>query len=326
MNVFLDRPTVLCVGELLFDAIAPPRRDGSGPRERYAGGAPANVAVALRRLGVRSAFLGCIGRDEDGEALLAALAREGVDLRAVQRSDAPTRVVEVDRDDRDERVFAGFIGGGAPGSFADAQLACAALPGDLLEGMRTVVVGSVSLAYPRSCETVTAVVRAAHARGIPIAYDLNRRPVFWPEEEQAAESERAVFLANHATYLKAAEGEAYDLFGSDDPPALLAAFPQLHGVWITRGRFGVRYALRGGAHGDVPGFPVDARDTTGAGDAFVAGLVAAVLGDGFPDAPDDAFALARAASAVGALATTALGAFAAMPARKAVHAFLEARS
>nr|WP_229641449.1 PfkB family carbohydrate kinase [Waterburya agarophytonicola] len=108
-----NRPTkVICLGEVLFDCLA----DQTGKTisnvtswTPYPGGAPANVACALAKLGTPSAFIGRVGKDRQGEQLVQLLESIGVDISGVQYDEqAPTRKVYVTRSVEGDRTFAGF--------------------------------------------------------------------------------------------------------------------------------------------------------------------------------------------------------------------------
>ena len=92
---------IICLGEILFDCLADPM--GKELSEvtswtEYPGGAPANVACALSKLGDASAFIGCVGQDKAGGQLISVLEENGVDVAGVQRAtSAPTRKVYVTR-------------------------------------------------------------------------------------------------------------------------------------------------------------------------------------------------------------------------------------
>ena len=103
---------VICLGEILFDLLA----DQLGKELQavtswtpYAGGAPANVACGLVKLGIPAAFVGCLGADQQGQDLQQLLADLGVNLDELQiSSQQPTRQVYVTRSSTGERTFAGF--------------------------------------------------------------------------------------------------------------------------------------------------------------------------------------------------------------------------
>ena len=121
-------PQVICLGEALVDRLGPLGGDpATAPAEQCddrLGGAPANVACALARLGTATAFVGCLGQDAIGEAFVELLTARGVDLSALQRDAArPSRIVLVRRDAAGDRQFGGFAGD--------------ALRIDLTDGVRT---------------------------------------------------------------------------------------------------------------------------------------------------------------------------------------------
>ena len=99
---------VIAFGEALVDMLSSRLGDASGPETftPYAGGAPANVAVACARLGVPSRFLGMVGADRFGRFLTAEMASHGVDVSGVVTTfDARTALAFVSRDAHGERTF-----------------------------------------------------------------------------------------------------------------------------------------------------------------------------------------------------------------------------
>src|SRR4029077_14853151 len=100
------RATIVCFGEALIDLLAREPPEAPAPRQfiEYAGGAPANVAVAVARLGGRARFIGMLGEDLFGDRLLAQLQRGGVDVACVRRTaEAKTALAFVSLDARGER-------------------------------------------------------------------------------------------------------------------------------------------------------------------------------------------------------------------------------
>jgi len=318
----------LCVGEVLFDAIE--MRDARGrvigaPRIS-AGGAPANTAIALRKLGAASAFAGCIAEDAAGDELLTLLRAAGVDVRGVQRTrEAPTRIVRTACDARGERTFLDF--GGAPAdAFADALLEAEALPQGLLAGVGLVVVGSLSQAYPRSRTAIMRILRDARERAIPVFLDVNRRPLFWPDADAPREYETTRALVSLAAYLKASDEEARWLFHTSRTEDIARIAPWLRaGIVVTDGSREIKYRING-VLGTLLPPRITAVDTTGAGDAFTAGWIARLLaGIGDDATAASAVEIMSYAAIVGALATAGIGAWSALPTHAQVEAFLAER-
>jgi fructokinase len=329
----VNTPRVLCLGEVLWDCLA----DQPGqPREsvsswtRYLGGAPANVACALVKLGTPSAFIGCVGEDAAGKAIIEQLQALGVNIQGIQQHpQAPTREVFVTRTLTGDRQFVGFNGEDSA-EFADTRLAAEYLPQALFAGADYLVLGTLELAYPQTCQAIHAAIALAKQHHLKIFVDVNWRPIFWTDAEEA----RSLInqLLQQTDLLKLSEEEAEWLFSTADPAAIYqqwsAASPSRTepglGILVTKGEQGCAYWLAG-HQGEVPAFAVNSVDTTGAGDSFVAGFLhqlcmhsTASLSD-----PLQARQIVEYASAVGALTTTKPGAIAAQPTAAEVVAFLE---
>lgn len=312
---------------MLFDRLA----DQPGPAEavaswtRYPGGAPANVACGLSKLGTAAALIGCLGNDEAGDELLGVLRAAAVATDGVQRfSEWPTRVVDVLRSPSGDRQFGGF-GDPSPAGFADAHLQAGALPLSLFEGAEYLVLGTIPLAYPESEAALMRSLDLADQYYLKLLVDVNWRPSFWPEPEAApAHIHR---LLKRADFLKLSEEEAQLLFETTAPQDVLGQLEQLEAVFITLGDRGCAYATSQGVVGQLPGFIAAAIDTTGAGDSFVAGLVHQLVQQGLRslETPESIEALLRYASAAGALTTMKPGAIAAQPTHAEIEAFLVGR-
>jgi fructokinase len=307
--------TVICLGEVLFDLLA----NESGVSSEHvkswtplAGGAPANVACALVKMGDRSRFIGCVGNDEAGTKLAEKLITEGVDITGLQHHPtAPTRQVQVLRTADGDRSFGGF-GNTPTDQFADAQLS--EVPSGLFSGANFLLVGTLALAYPSSAASTWQAVELAAAHGVKIMVDINWRPTFWTSVEMAIPQIQQ--LLERADYVKFAREEAELIYAETSPQSLCKYLPKTMGIFVTDGGNICEYWLDGET-GQQPAFMVDAVDTTGAGDAFVAGLLHQ-LGTG-----KSGSAIVRYASAAGALTTLQAGAIAAQPTDAEIRQFLE---
>jgi fructokinase len=322
----MTAPQILCIGELLFDYLADQpgqSLDTVKTWTPYPGGAPANVACALTRLGTPSAYIGCIGQDPDGHALAQVLSDLGVNLQGLQRHpQAPTRIVYVTRTLEGDRHFAGF-GTTNTTAFADAHLQADALPETLFQTAQFLVLGTLALAYPNSREAIYRALELSKTYGLSTLIDLNWRPVFWPNPSEATPLIHRVLA--QADFIKLAQEEAELFFESSDPQAVVEQYPQVKGVFITAGEHGCRYWL-GGITGSEPAFSVNVVDTTGAGDSFTAGLLHQLCQH--PDLKNSQTVrdIIRYASAVGALTTMEAGAIAAQPTATQIETFLATTS
>jgi len=317
-------PQVICLGEVLFDSLA--NQPGRALEDvtswtAYPGGAPANVACALVKLGTPAAFIGCVGSDGEGDTLVDLLASIGVDLQGVQRHPtAPTRTVFVTRTEEGDRQFAGF--GNRPTSeFADAFLAAEHLPIHLFSSAQYLVLGTLEMAYPTTEAAVQKALEVAGQHPIQVLMDVNWRPMFWDNPDAAPDIIRGLLPQVH--YLKLSAEEADWLFGTRDTAAIATQLPHLRGVLITDGERGCTYSIAGHA-GTVAAFQVDVEDTTGAGDAFVAGFLHQLCqeGEALMQSADSVRQWITYAAAVGALTTMRAGAIAAQPTQREVEAFL----
>ncbi|NJN23548.1 MAG: carbohydrate kinase [Acaryochloridaceae cyanobacterium RL_2_7] len=306
---------VICLGESLMDRIA----DEVGQElnliqnwTNFPGGAPANVACALSRLGTSSSFLGCISRDTFGEELISTLRFYDVDRSLVQRHlTAITRQVLVTRDARGGRAFGGF--NQSHQVFADSQLSFRKQDASFFSSASFLYLGSLILAEPQCRSAVEQYLQMAQFHGLQIFMDVNLRPMFW----HASDSSKSIIfkVLAHINYLKVASEEAQWLFETQNPTQICDRFPKLQGVFVTAGDQGCHYQLHGFS-GACPAFSVQSIDTTGAGDGFVAGCLHQLLTCPTFSHPSHAESLVRYANAVGGLSTLHIGAIAPDPTPK----------
>jgi fructokinase len=298
--------TIICLGEVLFDLLADQVGANANQVTSWtplAGGAPANVACGLVKMGDQSRFIGCVGDDQPGRDLTTKLQSIGVDISGIQiHPTAPTRQVQVIRDLDGDRSFGGF--GVVPADqFADAMLS--EVPAELFIGANFLQLGTLALAYPVSAASTWRAVELAKAQEVEILVDVNWRPSFWPDPAAALAPIRK--LLEKADFIKFAKEEADLLYGDTVPLKLCKHLPQAQGIVITDGGNVCKYWLND-THGEQEAFAVTTVDTTGAGDAFVAGLLHQ-LGTGGKSAAETVCY----AAAAGALTTLKLGAIDAQP-------------
>ena len=313
------------MGEILFDCLA----DDVGKSlsevsswTPYPGGAPANVACALVKLGTPSAFIGCVGKDKKGHELVDLLQSIGVSTSGVQYSDRfPTREVYVTRTADGDRTFAGF-GDKKADEFADAYLQAQYLPPELFLEAEFLVIGTLELAYPQSRAAVFRALELAEEYHLKIILDVNWRPMFWLDEQEAFILIKQLW--QRVDFIKVAAEEAEMFFGTTDAGAITHRLNSVEGVLVSDGGAKVSYCLSENEDVVNP-VKVAAQDTTGAGDAFLAGFIHQLCRYSNQQLQDPQIAksIVEYACAVGSLTTTKSGAIAAQPTADEVKAFLK---
>lgn len=312
----------VALGELLIDFVSTESGVSllEAPAFRKApGGAPANVAVGLARLGVSSGFIGKVGEDDFGQFLALTLQENGVDASALRFSkEARTMLAFVSLQADGERDFMFYRH-----PSADMLLQPEEINREYIAAAKIFHYGSITLISEPSRGATLAAVQAALEEDLWISYDPNLRLALWPSAEAARQGMLEGWQYAHLA--KVSREELNFLSGRED---LIAAAQELwherlHLLVVTDGGSGCHYVTPD-AHGHVSGYSVSTVDTTGAGDGFVAGLLAGLLEH--PQAWDQAAALEPVlsfANAVGALTTTAYGAIPALPTRVQVEEFLD---
>ena len=267
---------VVCFGEALIDRLGPPGGNPASdlPVDDRLGGAPANVACGLARLGSSVAFACRLGQDAIGKAFDQLFAERGLDTALIQRDiQRPNRIVLVRRFLDGERLFHGFEGDKGHG-FADQALQPAPLPKS-----NWLLTGTVPLATQTAASALFHAVAQAKTQNTSIAVDVNWRPTFWnstadPVEGPSAAAKAAIrTLLKEASLIKLSREEALWFFDTDDPSLIQQGFNHLPDVVVTDGAAPVRWKFGSESGLQVAFQPPSVVDTTGAGDAFTAGLL-----------------------------------------------------
>jgi len=318
---------IVALGELLVDMF--PEELGRTLAEVTAfhpkpGGAPANVAVAVARLGLRSAFIGKVGDDAFGHHLAHVVAAEGVDVRGMRydrRARTPLAFIAKPDVNHYEILFYRNPG-------ADMRLKPSELDQAILRAARAFHFGSISLIHQPSRSATLAAAEMARAAGALVSFDVNYRPDLW---SRAAARARVRTTIPYVSLLKVNEVEAEILTGTSDPfaasEALLEMGPAL--CVVTLGPQGSVFRVAEGAE-YVPAFEVETADATGCGDAYIAGLLCRLVTE--PQGWRSALTVARMreivryASAVAALTATVVGVIPALPTTAQVAEFLAQRA
>jgi len=320
-------PRVICLGEVLIDQIAEDMGvayEQVSSWQPYFGGAPANVACGLAKLGTPVSLISCVGQDQTGADLLKQLGAAGVETSGVQvHPEAVTRQVYVTRDAKGDRSFDRF-NGDSNTLFADTLMSAEHLPEHLFTDAKFLVIGSLGLASPQTSRAIARALRLAEKYYVKVVVDVNWRPMFWQHPEQIFKL--LPLLLRHTDFLKMTEDEAKLLMRLSSPAAIAQAYSHLEGILITNGDRDCRYYL-GERQGKHPIYPVHCLDTTGAGDAFLAAFIHKIYHRPLTHLADPQFtneAIAYACAA-GALTTLDMGAIAAQPSDRQITEFLAMR-
>lgn len=316
---------IAAMGELLIDFVALEKGLSVGEAlsfQKAAGGAPANVAVAVKRLGMDSAFLGQVGDDAFGQYLADVLKADDVDTSGLRFStEARTMLAFVSLAANGERSFMFYRH-----PSADMLMRPEDVNKAVLDASDLFHFGSITLISSPAKEATLAAADYAKQQGKLISYDPNLRLALWGGAENAHKGMRVGFDYAHIVKISDEEIDVV-LEKGEQISDLWGKYPQLELVLFTRGRHGCIVYTRSGAAHEHQGYHVDTIDTTGAGDTFMAAMLVGILEQlqGSRDFGKLQFEhLLKFANASGALATTGRGAIPSLPNRTQVDAFLRA--
>lgn len=295
---------------VLGDAVVDLLPESDGRLLPCPGGAPANVAVGIARLGGTSGFIGRVGDDPFGALMQRTLLTEGVDITFLKQDEwHRTSTGLVDLNDQGERSFTFMV---RPS--ADLFLETTDLPrwrhGEWLH------LCSIALsAEPSRTSAFTAMTAIRHAGGF-VSFDPNIREDLWQDEHLLRLCLRQALQL--ADVVKLSEEEWRLISGktqNDRDICALAKEYEIAMLLVTKGAEGVVVCYRGQVH-HFAGMSVNCVDSTGAGDAFVAGLLTGLSSTGLSTDEREMRRIIDLAQRCGALAVTAKGAMTALPCRQ----------
>jgi 2-dehydro-3-deoxygluconokinase len=278
------------------------------------GGDTMNVAVAARRLGVGTAMITKLGADPFGDEIEGLLRIERVEVGAVTRHPiAPTGIYLVTHG-KGGHSFSYYRKGSAASLMSPADV-----PEPLVATAKYLHVSGISQAISETArQAVDQAVGIARRANVPLSFDTNLRTRLWSVEEARPVIDRT---ARQAQFLKTSLEDSEALLDLTDPTRIAAHFLGLGCkiVVVTLGKAGLHLAYDGEQE-SISGFPVDAVDATGAGDAFTGAFLAELVAGKKPAQA------ARFANAAAALSTLGYGAIQPLPRRAEVERFLQQKS
>ena len=326
----MKKTKVVCIGEALIDRI---KNKSNQEFTDFLGGAPANVAFALKKLKIDSVFIGRIGNDEFGKKFIEQFKELDVNIDFLQLdNNLPTRIVKVNRDNAGDRYFSGFDTS-LNTIFADEALDKNEIKKDMksLEKLflktKYLVCGTIMLSSSISAESIYFLLDMAKKFDVEIIIDLNWREVFWDFAtftSKICKKERVDLIKNFLNYahiLKFAKEEAILFFENEDPLQISERMLKKCDVIITDGANPISWFINGvqGTTAVINSSKI--LDTTGAGDAFLAGLISQLLSSDYPSNESEIQNCVSFASVCGLLTCLGEGAIEEQPDHSKVNEF-----
>ena len=319
-------PEVLCTGEFVIDFVSIELDKPIGECREFikaAGGAPANVAVGLSILGIRTGFIGKVGRDDFGYFLRNILIEHSVDVE----------YLVLDRDIRTTLAFIATRSDGGksilfyrnPG--ADMMLTADEIDIQYIKSAKILHFGSVSMSSGPSREATFHAIKTARKNNITTSFDPNLRMSLWESEHQA----KTIVLeaVRFSDIVKCNMGELEILTGTQEWQKGADKFLDMGAklVVITDAEKGC-YFHNSVVAGSVPAFNINPVDSLGAGDSFMASLLYQILqknivGNINKIAEEDLYEIVSFANAAGAIATLKRGAIPSLPGVGDIERFIE---
>ncbi|CAD5178040.1 fructokinase-1-like [Musa acuminata AAA Group] len=319
----MAKDLIVCFGEMLIDFV--PTVSGVSLAEapgfiKAPGGAPANVAIAVARLGGRAAFVGKLGDDEFGRMLAGILRDNGVDDGGVSfDTGARTALAFVTLRADGEREFMFYRNPSADMLLTEGELNL-----DVIKSAAVFHYGSISLITEPCRSAHLKAMEVARQAGALLSYDPNLRLPLWPSAEEAREQILSIW--DEADIIKVSDVELEFLTGQEsveDDVVLTLWRPAFKLLVVTLGEKGCKYYTKD-FRGSLDGYAVDTVDTTGAGDAFVGAMLRKIVDDQSVLQDEGKLReVLKFSNACGAITTTEKGAIPALPSEPAAVELLK---
>lgn len=288
---------IISLGEAIVDFIA--ADPSNSTFQRLLGGATVNVAVGVSRHGIPSSYLCKLGRDETSKFVEGELKKENIDLSFCSyHSDKRICTVYIHSNQHGERYFHAYVN-----ETPDEWITSEELDKKPFENSKIFYFGSGTLFHPIARKTTEQALHYAKEENMLIAFDANIRLKRWESENQCRET--ILSYVKRADIVKMTEDEL--LFLTENKGLDHLTKMEIPFLFITKGKEGA-YAVHNNRMVHVPGIPVKAVDTTGAGDAFMAALLSCFHDRGIPKNEAELMDYTEFANKAGAISATKLGA------------------
>ena len=255
---------IVVIGEALIDLI----QQSDGRYEAKPGGAPANVSIALARLGTEVSYAGRMSTDKFGEKLYNWLAPENIDMSLVERTADPTTLAVASLDEEGKASYSFYLKGTADwgwtlGAFMNLEI----------DPPAAIVIGSVATAIEPGASVIENLAGHLHSsEGSTVVIDLNIRPgLGFDRASETVRVERQIKLAH---IVKASDDDLAWLYPERVPVETARAWATAgHHVIMTRGADGATLFTPSGDTVSVKAPVIDLIDTVGAGDSFLGATI-----------------------------------------------------
>lgn len=312
---------VTAVGEILIDFMGEGKSHQGNPLfEANPGGAPLNVLAMLRKLGHLVAFIGKVGEDMFGKELQSTLQTLSInDVGLFTDPIYPTTLSFVSHDSKGERSFSFLRNPGADCMLTKHEALSVFSPIS-----KVFHFGSLSMTHPLAKDATIATLEKAKQNGALISFDPNLRPLLW---QTLFDAKEAIFWGiSQSDFVKLSLDEMTFLCDTMQPKEgaamLLRKFPNVKLLCITDGANG-SFAFYNDMMLSCPAFPVNAVDSTGAGDAFCGVMLHFLLENNIDTLTEEVLAkMLRYGNAAGALIVQKKGTVYAMPSLAQIEALL----
>ena len=301
---------ILCIGEILADMIGE-EKNGITTYERKAGGAPFNVACALKKFGANVKFVGSVGDDLVGQFLIGYANNFGMDTTHIHKhAERNTTLAFVELNEQGERSFCFYRKN-------TADYAMPSVDDELIKSANIVCIGSLMLSDIGCVDYALSIIDRAHAYGKLVAFDVNYRTDIFRDKQSAVQTYKKILAV--ADIVKFSQDEV-EIFGEEYVNTLTDKL-----VLITLGKDGSQWR-HNGRQNDVPTIKVSPVDTTGAGDAFFAGALSVLSGYSSNSWTEQVLNHSlRFGNVAGALNTTGRGAIDNLPNLQTINTHLETK-
>ena len=299
---------LVCIGEILADMIGE-EKNGIITYERKAGGAPFNVACALKKFGADVKFVGSVGDDLIGQFLIKYAKDFGMDTTYIyQNPNRNTTLAFVELNEEGDRSFCFYRKNTADYDMPQVS-------DNLIKSADIICIGSLMMSDDKSVKYALDIIERAHSMGKTVAFDVNYRTDIFRDRESAINTYKSILSL--ADIVKFSEDEV-EIFTEEYVNSLNDKL-----VLITLGKNGSEWRYKGQKN-ILPSISVKAVDTTGAGDAFFAGVLSQIDKNAGKSLNEQMLNDAlRFGNIAGALNTTGRGAIDNLPDLETVNKYLD---